>query len=518
MAGSRQYACTNCFNWFQFEDLAEDSQLCKECLNNKNNSDASLNGHVKNKKKAIEGGKSRCKFCRTEAQNQSKTKSHICERCVKNKAEYGEPRSCSFCHLHAAFIGSKCRRCASSMKKYGPPQICSQCKLKAAFNHPKALDKNNLLCWLCTSTAQKAMKKVKRRASEEAMSQGIKKTKMWTVSAESESSPTEIVIEEEVMIHEKDISDQTSWDEYSSQDMDYRLPVESIKSETKSEDNKNNLQLTSNSATKSNNHDKCRTLSSHKEKSHKSNKSKKLTTKTEEKFTTSDTLPADLIAKVKKNRLKVKEARRSAPAAMNVTKHKHERRSRHGLHKKETNNIKQSDTAANMLDAKIMHLQKKLSHKRDINEKSIEMAESTPTIIIDVDKNDDSNLDKTSRSLTSLPMLKTSDGTSKLERFRTTDSGSSSPLPTVNDGNIVIVTQLRAEISSLKKQVSQKDKELLEKDKQISCIKVGHLQEQRDLRAKMKDLISKHSETLEQLQTKNQDLLKKVSQLSKGRA
>lgn len=48
----------------------------------------------------------------------------------------------------------------------------------------------------------------------------------------------------------------------------------------------------------------------------------------------------------------------------------------------------------------------------------------------------------------------------------------SGPLPVVNDSNIVVVTQLKAEISGLKKQVGKKDQELIQKDKQVFNTKI----------------------------------------------
>lgn len=39
--------------------------------------------------------------------------------------------------------------------------------------------------------------------------------------------------------------------------------------------------------------------------------------------------------------------------------------------------------------------------------------------------------------------------------------------PQVHDGNIVIVSELKGEISQLKKTIAKKDVELIEKDKQV---------------------------------------------------
>ena len=44
-----------------------------------------------------------------------------------------------------------------------------------------------------------------------------------------------------------------------------------------------------------------------------------------------------------------------------------------------------------------------------------------------------------------------------------------SGLPSINDGNIVLVAKLREQVESLKKQLSKKDQQLLDKDKQVGA-------------------------------------------------
>lgn len=89
--------------------------------------------------------------------------------------------------------------------------------------------------------------------------------------------------------------------------------------------------------------------------------------------------------------------------------------------------------------------------------------------------------------------------------------------PAVNDGNIVIVSELKGEISKLKKEVAKKDFELLEKDKQASMLKVEHIREVRALQAKFKTQEEDYLKSIEGLRKKNQELLRKVAQISKGK-
>ncbi len=44
-----------------------------------------------------------------------------------------QPKNCQYCHIRAAFKGSRCASCAKSEKKYGSPVVCEQCKVKCAF-------------------------------------------------------------------------------------------------------------------------------------------------------------------------------------------------------------------------------------------------------------------------------------------------------------------------------------------------------------------------------------------------
>jgi uncharacterized protein involved in exopolysaccharide biosynthesis len=92
-----------------------------------------------------------------------------------------------------------------------------------------------------------------------------------------------------------------------------------------------------------------------------------------------------------------------------------------------------------------------------------------------------------------------------------------SNLPAVNDGNIVVVTKLREEINSLKKQISTKNAELIEKDKQASMLKVNHLREIRTLQEKFKNTEEDYLNKVNNLRSKNAELLRKVAQISKGK-
>lgn len=126
----------------------------------------------------------KCNYCRTEFQSESKSNpSIICVKCESNVKQFGkvcsdcstpasltiffvllhQPTECEYCHIHAAFIGSKCQRCANSEKRYGPPQDCEMCKQRCAFDRKDPETKRKLegklLCWLCTISAKKALAK-----------------------------------------------------------------------------------------------------------------------------------------------------------------------------------------------------------------------------------------------------------------------------------------------------------------------------------------------------------------------
>ena len=56
-----------------------------------------------------------------------------------------QPKSCAYCKLNSAFIGSKCQRCSNSQKKYGAPLLCGKCGSKSAYNNEKAKVSNRVV-------------------------------------------------------------------------------------------------------------------------------------------------------------------------------------------------------------------------------------------------------------------------------------------------------------------------------------------------------------------------------------
>jgi len=140
-----QYACSQCYGRYAFEELSAGQQLCKECR-----------GSFPVVK---------CTYCRSEFQQGSKgSTSTICKKCEQNVKQFGKPTACEFCNIIAAFIGQKCQRCTNSERKYGPPVTCEQCRQKCAFDR-KDEDKKvdgKLLCWLCTLSFKRALAKTKQ--------------------------------------------------------------------------------------------------------------------------------------------------------------------------------------------------------------------------------------------------------------------------------------------------------------------------------------------------------------------
>eukprot|EP00795_Rhopilema_esculentum_P017506 gene17506-9125_t len=79
------------------------------------------------------------------------------------------PKSCQYCHIRAAFKGSKCANCTKSEKKYGSPVVCEQCRVKCAFaksEESRAKVDGKILCMLCTQHFLRHLQKQRKRAKE----------------------------------------------------------------------------------------------------------------------------------------------------------------------------------------------------------------------------------------------------------------------------------------------------------------------------------------------------------------
>jgi len=123
-----------------------------------------------------------------------------------------------------------------------------------------------------------------------------------------------------------------------------------------------------------------------------------------------------------------------------------------------------------------------------------------------------------SRNGTPNPRIGSSMFTDRVRSSLALDTSANSVIrPQVHDGNIVIVSELKGEISQLKKTIAKKDVELIEKDKQASMLKVEHIREVRTLQAKFKTSEEDYLKSIDGLRKKNQELLRKVAQLSKGK-
>ncbi|XP_065057776.1 protein FAM76A-like isoform X2 [Rhopilema esculentum] len=148
--GDPLFACTNCHTKHPFSELSVDQQLCRSCR----------------KKHPLVC----CSVCRMEFYLMRKTNDKpICKRCRDNTQSYGQPKSCQYCHIRAAFKGSKCANCTKSEKKYGSPVVCEQCRVKCAFaksEESRAKVDGKILCMLCTQHFLRHLQKQRKRAKE----------------------------------------------------------------------------------------------------------------------------------------------------------------------------------------------------------------------------------------------------------------------------------------------------------------------------------------------------------------
>nr|CAB3244521.1 protein FAM76B [Phallusia mammillata] len=424
-----QYACTKCLQWFRFDQLSEEKQICSDCLTK----DAQKDEQPKKKKSKAETVSAvNCKYCLTDLKNKNIVNRDICDRCDKNFLEHGEPRTCSYCQLQSAFIGGKCQRCASSLKKYGQPINCHKCNLKAAFDHSKARIQDLILCWLCYVTLQKDLRKGKRKHRN---SGGKSSDKEETKKCKLEKSTS------------PNSCDQV-WKDLFGEDKDYRAT-------NKPERARSEEKTVSSSSQRSASRDELR-----KKAQHNSRKAQA------------------------EHRKREKET------------HKHSRSS---------------------FESKLQSFEKTMTPEKSEKTSTPEGAtgatkpdsnKSTPRLAVGTGESKSDNEASSTPSM----LLKPTD------RIRNGSIMELGAVPVVNDNNIVTVTKLREEISSLKKQLSKKDQALLEKDKQISRLKVEHLQEERSLQAKLRSQEEEFLKSKEAAMSKNHELLKKISQLSKGKA
>lgn len=85
------------------------------------------------------------------------------------------------------------------------------------------------------------------------------------------------------------------------------------------------------------------------------------------------------------------------------------------------------------------------------------------------------------------------------------------------DSQIVVITELREKKTQLEKVIVKKDQQLLEKDKHISTLTAEHLRQIRSLQEKLVSTENDYLKIVDQFRTKNQELLRKIAQLSKGK-
>ncbi|XP_029104053.1 protein FAM76A-like isoform X1 [Scleropages formosus] len=101
-----------------------------------------------------------------------------------------------------------------------------------------------------------------------------------------------------------------------------------------------------------------------------------------------------------------------------------------------------------------------------------------------------------------------------------TNGDSLSPDPALDSpgtDHFVIITQLKEEVASLKKVLHQKDQLILDKEKKITELRAEFQYQESQMRTKMNQMEKTHKDLVEQLQTRNRELMKQVAALSKGK-
>ncbi|XP_077539250.1 protein FAM76A-like isoform X2 [Haemaphysalis longicornis] len=114
-----------------------------------------------------------------------------------------------------------------------------------------------------------------------------------------------------------------------------------------------------------------------------------------------------------------------------------------------------------------------------------------------------------------LDPAKLANGSTALSKS-TPESSSSSLLDPTSSDHVVVLTQLREQVSSLQKQVSLKDQQLLAKDKQIAELKAHMSSDERNARTKLLAEQKKHSEVVQDLMNKLLTLQKQMAAKSKS--
>eukprot|EP00062_Callorhinchus_milii_P009990 gi/632954398/ref/XP_007892943.1/ PREDICTED: protein FAM76A [Callorhinchus milii] len=159
-------------------------------------------------------------------------------------------------------------------------------------------------------------------------------------------------------------------------------------------------------------------------------------------------------------------------------------------------------------------LQKTKEQRKSLSSSSHSLQEKEPyTRLISAHYNSQKTL-STSSLQNEIPKKKPkSDGLSA-------NGDSSSPdlaLDSPGTDHFVVITQLKEEVATLKKMLHQKDQQILDKEKKITELKAEFQYQESQMRLKINQVEKVHKEALDQLQTKNRDLLKQVATLSKGK-
>lgn len=99
---------------------------------------------------------------------------------------------------------------------------------------------------------------------------------------------------------------------------------------------------------------------------------------------------------------------------------------------------------------------------------------------------------------------------------KSTPAESSSLLDPTSSDHVVVLTQLREQVSSLQKQVTLKDQQLLAKDKQIAELRAHMSSDERNARTKLLAEQKKHSEVVQELMNKLLTLQKQMAAKAKS--
>ncbi|KAL8586639.1 hypothetical protein ACOMHN_040147 [Nucella lapillus] len=456
------FACTKCHRRFPFEDLSEGDQLCKECKSNY--------PVVK------------CTYCREEFQLNSKgSTTTICVKCAENAKVYGKPTACEYCSILAAFIGKRCQRCVNSEKKWGPPITCEQCKLKCAFDRSEDAKRKvdgKQLCWLCTQAYKRVLARtrknqdftlsmLKKSASSSSLQESAgndslenRISRLTSVGGRGGDSQTGLAA---AIMRLASSNTKTSASEGQAEAAGPTTFTEAAAAAA---------------APNGRSHHHHRHHHHHHHHHHKhggGSRSGSLTEKTSNLLERTSELSG-------KQSVSASSGGGEEEGGKDWKHHHMSSRSHHHHHHHHPSR----------------HHHSKHHHRSHQQEKE-DAGEASPA------KNP-KLVDKSVSNGVSV-------STPKSTGSNVSDAG---VVDTSTSENVILITQLREQIESLKKQLQAKDAQLLEKDRKVNELKAENYEAEKEARLKLQNLQKQHEDAINNLQTKNRELQRQVTKLSKG--